>query len=67
MEKICNPTFEEFVKQVISPPGGTKREPFCPFAGKGRVGYCDVAYSNACLLCQEAIDDYENTYKEYLI
>ena len=56
-------TFEEFVKDVISIPDEDK-QPFCPFYGKGAVGYCDVAFSNACLLCVEAEYEYETLYKE---
>ena len=34
-------------------------EPFCPFPGPNKVGYCDRAYSEACATCGEALAAYD--------
>lgn len=41
--------YEDFVRKTIDVPR-EETEPFCPFT----IGYCDVAYSEFCFICQES-------------
>lgn len=41
--------YEAFVRETIDIPR-EETEPFCPFT----IGYCDVAYSEFCFICQES-------------
>lgn len=48
--------YEEWVKHI---PPGWEPEPFCPFPGPNKVGYCDAAYTDRCLTCTEALAAYD--------
>ena len=39
-------------------------EPFCPFFGPEKVGYCDMAYSDECYNCEEAKGEWEAKKRE---
>ena len=50
-------TFKEFVEErIMCDP--EDQEPFCPFATPNCMGYCDVAYSEHCYSCEEALGEY---------
>jgi hypothetical protein len=48
--------YEEWVKDF---PKDWEREPFCPFPGPNKVGYCNVAYTDHCVTCPEALAAYD--------
>lgn len=52
--------FIEFVRNTITV-GDEETEPFCPFS---TGGYCDIAYSNSCYMCDLSRKAYEERYKE---
>lgn len=48
--------YEDFVRNTIDVPR-EETEPFCPFT----IGYCDVAYSEFCFICQESRKVFKET------
>jgi predicted Fe-S protein YdhL (DUF1289 family) len=51
-------TFRQFVDQRITLENKDDEEPFCPFHSPNCMGYCNVAYSDACYGCEEAMGEY---------
>ncbi len=37
-----------------------EKGPFCPFRGPNHIGYCNVAYTDRCFTCEEAIGAYDD-------
>lgn len=50
----------EFRKWVLSVfDQEEEKRPFCPFCGPNHIGYCNVAYTDRCFTCEEAIGAYD--------
>lgn len=49
-------TYEEWVARKLEV---DEPEPFCPFYGPSRVFYCNRAYSDKCVTCEEARGEWE--------
>lgn len=48
--------FKEFVARRLA---ADEREPFCPFNGPDKIGYCNIAYSDHCYHCDESWGEWE--------
>ena len=55
-------TYKDWVTRRIAVPVD-EMEPFCPFYGPEKTGYCNMAYSDNCYACEEARGEWEVKHK----
>lgn len=48
----------DFVDYVSEICGRHPHEPFCPFDGSEKVGYCDLEHPHDCINCAEALSSW---------